>query len=139
MNFKKLNAIDWITIIGIVVSASVLTVAMSGCSLRAKVYTTKDACCERLDLRVKEMKEFNRYCIMMVFADRKTKDPKIREDIKRRVNLCKYVFGVPRDQDLMSHLENKSPKPHNAWRQVYHDFWNPPISCNPVEVHCEEF
>ena len=139
MNFKKLNTIDWITIIGIVVSASVLTVAMSGCSLRAKVYTNNEACCDRLDVRLKEMEEFNRYCMMMVFADRKEDNPKVKEDIQRRLNLCKFVFGVPRDQDLMSHLQSMDVKPHSAWRVVYNDFWNHPISCDPSEIHCEEF
>jgi len=139
MNFKKLKVIDWITIIGIVVSASVLTVAMSGCSLRAKVYTNKEACCNRLDVRLKEMEEFNRYCMMMVFADRKQDSPKVKEDIQRRLNLCKFVFGVPRDQDLMSHLQTMNVKPHSAWRAVYNDFWNHPVSCDPSEIHCEEF
>jgi len=139
MNFKKLKFIDWITILGIVVSASVLTVAMSGCAVRAKVYTNQESCCERLDVRLKEMEEFNRYCMMMVFADRNEGNPKIKEDIQRRLNLCKFVFGVPRDQDLMSHLQNMEVRPHSAWRQVYNDFWNHPISCDPSEVHCEEF
>jgi hypothetical protein len=139
MNFKKLKFIDWITILGIVVSASVLTVAMSGCAVRAKVYTNQESCCERLDVRLKEMEEFNRYCMMMVFADRNEGNPKVKEDIQRRLNLCKFVFGVPRDQDLMSHLQNLDAGPQNAWRQVYHDFWNPPVSCDPREIHCEEF
>jgi len=139
MNFKKLKFIDWITILGIVVSASVLTVAMSGCAVRAKVYTNQESCCERLDVRLKEMEEFNRYCMMMVFADRNEGNPKIKEDIQRRLNLCKFVFGVPRDQDLMSHLQNMEVRPHSAWRQVYNDFWNHPVSCDPSEVHCEEF
>ncbi len=139
MNFKKLKFIDWITILGIVVSASVLTVAMSGCAVRAKVYTNQESCCERLDVRLKEMEEFNRYCMMMVFADRNEANPKIKEDIQRRLNLCKFVFGVPRDQDLMSHLQNMEVRPHSAWRQVYNDFWNHPVSCDPSEVHCEEF
>ena len=137
---KKFNTIDAITLGGIITSILIILLAASGCALHAKVYTDHNkACCERLDVRLAEMEEFNRYCMMMVFADRKEKDPKVLEDIKRRVNLCKFVFGVPRDQDLMSHLEHKNTNGANPWRQVYHDFWNPPVSCDPSEIHCEEF
>ncbi len=140
MNFRNFTLIDWVTIFGIIASAALVFIFGSGCALHAKVYTDKnEMCCERLDVRLTEMDEFNRYCMMMVFADRKETDPKVKEDIQRRLNLCKFVFGVPRDQDLMSHLENKEISGINAWRQVYHDFWNPPISCDPAEIHCEEF
>ena len=38
MNFKKLKFLDWVTIVGVIVSASVMTVAMSlgGCSTHLK-------------------------------------------------------------------------------------------------------
>ena len=135
---KKMNTVELVTLVGIIASVLVLLLAASGCALHAKVYTDQnEVCCERLDTRLAEMEEFNRYCMMMVFADRKETDPKTLHDIKRRVNLCKFVFGVPRDQDLMSHLENRTIQ--QPWRQVYHDFWNPPVSCNPDEIHCEEF
>jgi hypothetical protein len=140
MNFKKLKFLDWVTIVGVIVSASVMTVAMSlgGCSTPPQTgIQTHQACCKRLDMRMKEMEEFNRYCMMMVFADRKEEDPNVKADIQRRLGLCKYVFGVPRDQDLMSHLEKKPTG--SPWRQVYQDFWNPPVSCDPREIHCEEF
>ena len=136
---KKLTFVEFVTLLGIASSLLLVLMYATGCAVRAKVYTNQEACCERLDVRMKEMEEFNRYCMMMVFADRKEEDPKVKEDIQRRLNLCKYVFGVPRDQDLMSHLENREMTGVNAWRQVYHDFWNPPISCNPSEIHCEEF
>ena len=139
MNYKKFTMIEWVTLGGIVTSLLIMMLAVSGCAVRAKVYTNKEACCERLDVRMKEMEEFNRYCMMMVFADRNEGNPKIKEDIQRRLNLCKYVFGVPRDQDLMSHLQTRDVNPHSAWRVVYNDFWNHPISCSPDEIHCEEF
>ena len=139
MNFKNYTFIEWVSFIGIVSSLLLVLLAASGCAVRAKVYTNQESCCERLDVRLKEMEEFNRYCMMMVFADRNEGNPKVKEDIQRRLNLCKFVFGVPRDQDLMSHLQNLDTGPHNAWRQVYHDFWNPPVSCDPREIHCEEF
>ncbi len=139
MNYKNFTIVEWVTVGGIIASLLVLLLASSGCAVRAKVYTNQEACCERLDVRLKEMEEFNRYCMMMVFADRNEQDLKVKEDIKRRLNLCKFVFGVPRDQDLMSHLQTMEVKPHSAWRQVYHDFWNPPVSCDPSEIHCEEF
>jgi len=141
VNFKNYTLIDWVTAFGIAASLLVAMMYLSGCALHAKVYTNKnEACCERLDTRLQEMEEFNRYCMMMVFADRKETKPKVKEDIQRRINLCKFVFGVPRDQDLMSHLESRTPVSGNdAWRRVYYDFWNPPISCDPTEIHCEEF
>ena len=139
-HLKEIPLIDWVTMFGISVTLLLILTYATGCAVRAKVYTNQQACCERLDLRMKEMEEFNRYCMMMVFADRKEQDPKVKEDIQRRLNLCKYVFGVPRDQDLMSHLESATPtKGNDAWRKVYHDFWNHPISCDPSEIHCEEF
>jgi len=135
---KKLNTVEVITLLGIISCLGLILFAASGCALHAKVYTDKnEQCCERLDSRLEAMEEFNRYCMMIVFAGRKEKDPKVLEDINRRLDLCKFVFGVPRDQDLMSHLENRTLQ--DPWRQVYHDFWNPPISCDPREVHCEEF
>jgi hypothetical protein len=134
----KINLIEGVTPVGITASILILLLAVSGCALHAKVYTDKnEQCCERLDSRLEAMEEFNRYCMMIVFAARKEKDPKVLEDINRRLNLCKFVFGVPQDQDIMSHLENRTLK--DPWRQVYHDFWNPPISCDPREIHCEEF
>ena len=139
MNFKNYTFIEWVSFIGIVSSLLLVLLAASGCAVRAKVYTNQESCCERLDVRLKEMEEFNRYCMMMVFADRNEDNPKVKEDIQRRLNLCKFVFGVPRDQDLMSHLQNMEVRPHSAWRQVYNDFWNHPVSCDPSEVHCEEF
>tara|TARA_R100001460_G_scaffold106433_1_gene153962 strand:+ start:76 stop:501 length:426 start_codon:yes stop_codon:yes gene_type:complete len=139
-HLKEIPLIDWVTMLGISVTLLLMLTYATGCAVRAKVYTNQEACCERLDVRMKEMEEFNRYCMMMVFADRKEEDPKVKEDIQRRLDLCKYVFGVPRDQDLMSHLESNTPvKGNDAWRQVYHDFWNHPISCDPSEIHCEEF
>ena len=136
---KKFTTVEWVTFVGIGASLLLLMLASSGCAVRAKVYTNQDACCERLDVRMKEMEEFNRYCMMMVFADRNEGNPKVKEDIKRRLNLCKFVFGVPRDQDLMSHLQTMDVQPHSAWREVYNDFWNHPVSCDPSEIHCEEF
>ena len=137
---KRLTTMErWVTFVGIGASLLALMLAASGCAVRAKVYTNQEACCERLDVRLKEMEEFNRYCMMMVFADRKEDNPKVKEDIKRRLNLCKFVFGVPRDQDLMSHLQTMEVRPHSAWRQVYNVFCYHPVSCVPSEIHCEEF
>ena len=134
---KLVTPLELVTFGGVITSLLIILCA-SSCALHAKVYTDQnEMCCERLDTRLTEMEEFNRYCMMMVFADRKEKDPKVIEDIKRRIDLCKFVFGVPSDQDLMSHLENRTTQ--DPWRQVYHDFWNPPISCDPTEIHCEEF
>ena len=139
-DLREMPLIDWVTMLGVSATLLLMLSYATGCAVRAKVYTNQEACCERLDMRMKEMEEFNRYCMMMVFADRNEKDPKVKEDIQRRLNLCKYVFGVPRDQDLMSHLESTTPaKGNDAWRRVYHDFWNHPISCDPSEIHCEEF
>tara|TARA_R100001510_G_scaffold17490_1_gene14786 strand:+ start:3055 stop:3480 length:426 start_codon:yes stop_codon:yes gene_type:complete len=139
-HLKEIPLIDWVTMLGISATLLLMLTYATGCAVRAKVYTNQEACCERLDVRMKEMEEFNRYCMMMVFADRKEEDPKVKEDIQRRLNLCKYVFGVPRDQDLLSHLESRTPVSGNdVWRRVYYDFWNPPVSCDPSHIHCEEF
>ena len=138
-HLKDIPLVDWITMLGISATLLLMLTYATGRAVRAKVYTNQEACCERLDVRLKEMEEFNRYCMMMVFADRKEGNPKVKEDIQRRLNLCKFVFGVPRDQDLMSHLQTMEVRPHSAWRQVYNDFWNHPVSCDPSEVHCEEF
>ena len=69
-HLKDIPLVDWITMVGISATLLLMLTYATGCAVRAKVYTNQEACCERLDLRMKEMEEFNRYCMMMVFADR---------------------------------------------------------------------
>jgi len=144
MNFKNYTLIDWVTAFGIAASLLVAMMYLTGCALHDKVYTKRnEVCCERLDVRLNAMEEFNRYCMMMVFADRKEKDPKVREDIARRINLCKFVFGVSEDEDLMSTIDqNKKElyKVRSYTEPIRSGAWYPPMGCDPAEeMGCEEF
>jgi len=78
-----------------------IVMTMVGCASFAPPPSTKQ-CCERLDVRTKEMNEFNRYCMMLVFAARKEDRASVLEDIKQRIGLCKFVFGVETDESLIS-------------------------------------
>ena len=144
MNFKNYTLIDWVTAFGIAASLLVAMMYLSGCALHAKVYTkNNEVCCERLDTRLDEMEEFNRYCMMMVFADRNEKDPKVQEDIKRRIGLCKFVFGVAEEDDLLSrlkHPEKEYYKVRSKMVPLRSGAWYPPMGCDPGEdMGCEEF
>jgi hypothetical protein len=88
------------------------------------------------------MEEFNRYCMMIVFAARKETDPKVLVDIKRRIELCKFVFGVADDEDVLSALEEKGEQLYKVRSSVVpirSGAWHPPLGCDPHEIHCEEF
>ena len=143
MNFKNYTLIDWVTVVGIVASLLLVGIHASGCALHAKVYTAKaKGCCDRLDVRTKEMDEFNRYCMMMVFADRKETDEKILKDVKHRVELCKFVFGVTANDDLLSLSKDKAKhfdKVRSYTVPLRSGAWHPPIGCDPHDIHCEEF
>ncbi len=96
-------------------------------------------CCQRLDVRTKEMSEYNRYCMMLVFAGRKETNKKVLEDITDRLNLCKFVFNVPTNNSLISKAEKEKLKRAHHYEPIRSGAWDPPMGCDPHEIHCEEF
>jgi len=103
-----------------------IIMTMTGCASLAPPPSTKQ-CCERLDARKREMNEFNRYCMMLVFAGRKETQPQVLEDIKQRIELCKFVFGVETSESLISSsaagqlyltVQEYKIEP----QQIFHDF-----------------
>jgi hypothetical protein len=91
------------------------------------------------------MDKFNRYCKVALFLANSENEKEVGTGIKKvardGVNVCKFVFGVETDQDLLAagdmqdyykirHYIISSPDTPNGW--------DPP-NCNPTEVHCEEF
>jgi len=136
MKLRNLGLLDWIMWMGVLASMA-LALGAGGC-----VHTPPpEDCCTRLDVRTKEMKVFDRYCTMLVFAGRKETDAKVTKDINRRLDLCKFVFGVETNQNLLSTLQERE----QFHRVRYYRFsiedggWNPPLDCYPEEVGCEEF
>ena len=145
---KKYNLIDIVTTLGIV--ASILLVLMiifgSGCSM--KFYKAPEdvrKCCERVSLHQKEMDKFARYCkVALFFANSEnTKEvgTGVRKGARDAVNVCKFVFDVTTDKDLLSAGDHQDY--YKVRSYIYKDprnngGWNPP-QCDPAEIHCEEF
>jgi hypothetical protein len=134
---KKFTLIDIVTMLGIAASVLLVLMYATGCS---HTPAPKD-CCKRLDVRTDEMRVFNRYCTMLVFANRKEADPKVLEDIKHRLDLCKFVFAVETADGLLSLVEEDTkPQRVRYYKTSAEDmWWNPPIDCHPDDIGCEEF
>ena len=103
--------------------------------------STKD-CCQRLDVRTTEMEDFNRLCKVLIFAARTNKDPSVQESIKNRLGVCRFVFGVETNLELLS------AGPESNFHKVRTYYlkgeptemgWMTPLDCDPAEPTCEEF
>ena len=144
---KKLNLMDVITLVGIVASVVLLLLFASGCSMKFYKNSPDDVrkCCERVNAHVEEMAKFNRYCKVAVFLanskNTKAVGAGVRKGAQDAVKVCKFVFGVETDQDLISAGDQQEyyrvrsyiitePDPNGFWIQP---------NCDPAEIHCEEF
>ena len=95
-------------------------------------------CCQRLDVRTKEMQDFNRFCKVLIFAARSNKDPRTQETIKDRLGVCRFVFGVEKNEHLLSAGPDANFHKVQAYYIPTSTGWDPP-ECDPSDVHCEEF
>ena len=144
---KKYNQNDVITLLGIVATILVILTYATGCSMKLYKNSPSDVrkCCDRVNAHTKEMDKFNRYCKVALFLanseNKKEVGTGIRKGARDAVNICKFVFDVDTDEELLAAGD----------RQDYYKVrtyilpidpasvgWNPP-QCDPAEIHCEEF
>ncbi len=143
---KNLTTHEVITYLGIASSILLVLMLVSGCSM--KFYKTpKDVrqCCERVSAHTEEMEKFNRYCKVALFLanseNSKEVGSGVRKGARDAVNVCKFVFGVKTDDELVTAGDEqeyyrvrsyilKEPDLNHGWIRP---------NCDPAEIHCEEF
>tara|TARA_B100000900_G_scaffold394968_1_gene392911 strand:+ start:150 stop:587 length:438 start_codon:yes stop_codon:yes gene_type:complete len=144
---KKINLFDVITPVGIVSSVLLLLMFASGCSMKFYKNSPEDVrkCCERVNAHVEEMAKFNRYCKVAVFLanseNTKAVGAGVRKGARDAVKVCKFVFGVETDQELISAGDQQEYYRVRSYIITEPDpngFWIRP-NCDPAEIHCEEF
>jgi len=143
---KKFNLIDIVTIVGITTSILLVLMFSTGCSM--KFYKTPEdvrQCCERVSLHQKEMAQFTRYCKVALFLanseNKKEVGSGVRKGARDAVNVCKFVFGVNSDEDLLAAGDEQDYYKVRSYIYTKQDpsgGWHPP-QCDPAEIHCEEF
>ncbi len=144
---KKLNLIDIVTMLGIAASILLVLMYASGCSMKFYKESAEDVrkCCERVSLHQQEMDKFVRYCKVALFLanSENTKEvgPGVRKGARDAVNVCKFVFNVSSDKDLLTAGDQQDyykvrsyiltePEANGGWIRP---------NCDPAEIHCEEF
>ena len=142
---KKFNQIDVITLVGIV--ASVALLLMAGCSMKLYKHSPSDVrnCCERVSAHAGEMEKFARYCKVAVFLansqNTKAVGAGVRKSAEQAVNVCKFVFQVETNDQLIS-----AGDAQGYYKVRSYIFTDPDLNgrwihpdCDPAEIHCEEF
>ena len=127
---------------------ALLCLLLVGC---ASTPPPKKGCCERLDVRMKQMEKYSRLCKVLVFAEGINKFEKHKKDIQQGIALCKFVFGADDKKDLLTVGPDEdfyqarfyildgtegNEKPAKAEQQMD---WISPLPCDPNEFTCEEF
>tara|TARA_R110002124_G_scaffold138698_1_gene302542 strand:+ start:258 stop:692 length:435 start_codon:yes stop_codon:yes gene_type:complete len=116
----------------------------SGCG-HAQTITDTRKCCARVDASSAEMDRFNRYCKVALFLAKsentKAVGSKVKEGARAAVNICKFVFSVRTDEELIA--AGDQPYYYKVHSYVISNpsengGWNPPV-CDSQELHCEEF
>ena len=102
-------------------------------------------CCDRVSAHTQEMEKFNRYCKVALFLatskNLKAVGAGIRKGARDAVEVCKFVFNVETDDDLLAAADEqdyykvrsyiiRDPDGNGGW---FHP------QCDPAEIHCEEF
>ena len=100
-------------------------------------------CCQRLSLHNQEMEKFTRYCKVALFLHRgnAVPDKKVKELSARAVNVCKFVFGVQSEEQLLS-VSDLNEGYHKVRHYIIKpgdSFWRHSLPCDPDEPSCEEF
>ena len=144
---KKFTLVDIITMLGIASSILLVLMFASGCSMKFYKQSPEDVrkCCERVSLHQKEMDKFARYCKVALFLanSENTKEvgSGVRKGARDAVNICKFVFDVTTDQDLLSAGDQQDYYKVRSYivKDPYNNGgWHHP-QCDPAEIHCEEF
>jgi|TARA_E500000305_G_scaffold18247_2_gene13457 hypothetical protein len=144
---KKFTLIDIITMAGIAASILLVLMFASGCSMKFYKKAPADVrqCCDRVSAHTEEMEKFNRYCKVALFLanseNSKEVGSGVRKGARDAVNVCKFVFGVKTDDELVTAGDEqeyyrvrsyilKEPDLNQGWIRP---------NCDPAEIHCEEF
>ena len=114
---------------------------LTGC-VHATVPDPKQ-CCQRLSLQAHEMEKFTRYCKVALFLHKgdTIKDKKVKDLSGRAVNVCKFVFGVTSEEQLLS-ISDLNEGYHKVRHYIIKpsdSFWRYSLPCDPAEAACEEF
>ena len=127
-----------------IILTSLFLTAVGGCKIAPVKHYTSHECCQRLSLHNKEMEKFTRYCKVALFLHRgdTVDDKKIKEIAQRGVNVCKFVFGVQTEEQLLSVSdlnEGYHKVRHYIIRNPTENGWLSPLDCDPLQPTCEEF
>ena len=102
-------------------------------------------CCQRLSLHNQEMGTFTRYCKVALFLHRSNvvPDKKVKQAASQAVNVCKFVFAVQSEDELLS-VSDLNEGYHKVRyyitpRTKKDTFWRETLPCDPSEPSCEEF
>jgi hypothetical protein len=141
---KKFNIIDVLIFAGILSIFVLIMSATSGCTHTKSAADVRN-CCQRVSLHSEEMDKFGRYCKVALFLANsdniKAIGKGVKEGAQSAVKICKFVFDVETDDELLSMSDEQhyykvrsyilnNPSEHG---------WRPILDCDPAEVHCEEF
>ena len=144
MNFKNYTLIDWITVLGMSATVLLMLMYMSGCA-HTPTETQSRKCCERLSLHQKQMSQFTRYCKVALFLSRSKPNiipANVRKNSRTAVDVCKFVFGVENDDDLIAagdEQEYYRVRSYIILNPSENTFWRRSLPCDPAEHSCEEF
>ena len=142
MKNKKLNLVDWVTILGILSSAALVLMYSTGCATTLTKVEDPKECCHRLSLHNQEMGKFTRYCKLALYIKQSNlKDKKVMDIAEQGVRICKFVLGVDQDHQLMSVEEPNDEKALKVRSYIYkkESFGLKTLPCDPAETFCEEF
>jgi hypothetical protein len=142
---KKFTLIDIVTMLGIAASILLVLMFASGCSMKFYKQSPADVqnCCDRVSAVNKEMDKFNRYCKIALFLansdNKKEVGNGIRKGAREAVNICKFVYKVETDADLLAAGDH-----HDYYRVRSYVITEPDLNggwinpgCDPAEIHCE--
>jgi hypothetical protein len=108
--------------------------------------TTKgDECCKKLSLHTEQMTTFNRYCKVALFLSQsknKAVGKVVQKNAAAAVKVCKYVFGVETDDELVEagdRQEYYRVRSYIILNPSENGFWRQTLPCDPDQTACEEF
>ena len=142
MKNKKLNLVDWVTILGILSSAALVLMYSTGCATTLTKVEDPKECCHRLSLHNQEMGKFTRYCKLALYIKQSNlKDKKVMDIAEQGVRICKFVLGVDQDGRRISKKKPNDEKALKVRSYIYEkeSFWLKTLPCDPAETFCEEF
>ena len=107
--------------------------------------TRTEECCDKLSLRTDQMTTFNRYCKVALFLS-KSKNKAVGKVVQKNaaaaVKVCKYVFGVETDDELVEagdRQEYYRVRSYIILNPSENGFWRESLPCDPAQPACEEF